>query len=150
MKKTLITLFSIICFAAAGFANPDNDKLITVEQLPAAARNFIKQYFSTEKIATVKMDVEFSGTTYDVDFASGKEIEFDKNGNWIDIDCKTMKIPDGIVPVKILSKVKELYPVPHAFVVSIDRKWRDTEVELNNGNELKFDSKYNLVKIDKQ
>ena len=124
----------------------DDDKAITVDQLPQKAQQFIKKYFPEEKIAYAKMDRDFFDTKYDVVFTNASKIEFLKNGEWKEIDCRHTVVPAGIVPAQITKKIAELYP--KAKVTEIDRDTRDYEVKLDNQIELTFDLKFNLIDID--
>ena len=55
-------------------------------------------------------------------------------------------MPADLVPEAIANKVKEMYP--DAIICVIDKENNYTEVDLNNGLDLKFDKKYNLIAID--
>ena len=124
---------------------PD-DKIISASQLPQKAQQFIQQYFAEEEIAIVKSEREVSGKKYEVTFISGKNIEFKSNGDWIKVDCLFSAVPAELVPEAIANKVKEMYP--DAIICVIDKENNYTEVDLNNGLDLKFDKKYNLIAID--
>ena len=65
MKKWL---FLVVCACVVSFAKADNDKVITFEQLPAAARTFIQRHFPSEKVAFVKAERDWLDTSYDVHF----------------------------------------------------------------------------------
>lgn len=146
MKKSIFILF-LACFTAAmPTALADNEKIISVEQLPGPARDFITTHFSDTKISHVKMDTELFDKNYDVFFANGNKIEFDRKGNWKDVDCKFTEVPANIVPEKIRTYVASKYP--DTKIVGIDRDRRDYEVKLNNRLELKFSLKFNFIGIN--
>lgn len=145
MKKAIILLAGMI-FLAAGTACADNDKPISTDQLPAKAQEFIKKYFPSEKVAYAKMETDILETSYEVTFTTSTKLEFDRGGEWKEVNCRYSSVPEGIVPVQITAKVKELFP--DTSVVSIDRDRRDIEVKLNNRMELTFDLNYNLIEID--
>ncbi len=145
MKKFLIILVSI--FTVGVFAaHAGNDKPINVNQLPLASQQFIAKYFPDSKVALAKMEKEFMSVTYDVVMTDGVKLEFAKNGEWKEVDCKYSSVPQGIVPAQIVKKVNELYP--DASIVKIDRDTKDYEVELSTGLDLTFDLSFNLVKVD--
>lgn len=127
-------------------ASAENDQPITFEQLPKKSQQFINQYFPDEKIALSKMERDFMETKYEVVFTSNKKIEFLKNGEWKEVDCRNSTVPSNIIPSKIAAKVKELYP--EASVTEIDRDNRDYEIKLSNNMELTFDLKFSLIEID--
>ena len=90
MKK-LMTL-AVCLFAFIGLTKADDDKPITVEQLPQKAQQFIKQYFADKTVTLAKMERDFMDKSYEVLFSNGEKVEFDKNGEWKDVDC-TIPMP---------------------------------------------------------
>lgn len=124
----------------------DNEKAITFEQLPANSQEFIKKHFSGIKVSYIKMETGFFDKSYDVIFVDGSEIEFDKKGEWSDVDCKFTHVPEEIIPQQIREYIAEHYKGQK--VKEIDRDKKDYEVKLSNDLELTFDLKYNIIDID--
>ena len=143
MKKLLFLLLSVFTLQVA---QADNDKPITVDQLPEKAQQFIRQHFANEKVSLAKSERDFLEVTYEVIFTSGMKVEFTNDGQWKDVDCRYASVPKGIVPAQIAQKAQELYP--ETTIRQIDRDSRDYEVKLSNGLELTFDLKFNLIDID--
>ena len=79
-------------------------------------------------------------------FTNGNKVEFDKKGNWEEVDCKHSSVPVPIIPAAIQKYVTTHYP--DAKVLKIERDKKDYEVKLSNRTELKFDLKFNLIDID--
>lgn len=145
MKKLMILLAGLfLCSAPVAYA--DNDKPITVDQLPEKAQQFLRQHFPNEKVSLAKSERDFLELTYEVIFTNGMKVEFTKDGQWKDVDCRYASVPKGIVPAQIAQKAQELYP--ETTIRQIDRDSRDYEVKLSNGLELTFDLKFNLIDID--
>lgn len=144
MKK-LVFLF-VCLFALQTVACADDDKPIQVSQMPQVAQQFINQYFSGQKIALSKMESKFFDKTYEVIFTNGNKVEFDKRGEWREVDCKHGVVPVAIVPAAIVNYVKTSYP--DAQILKIDRGPKDYEVKLSNRMELKFDKRFNLIDMD--
>ena len=145
MKKLMLLITAMLTLGISA-VQADNDRIITVEQLPQSAQQFIKKYFPQEKIAYAKMERDFLETTYEVVFANSSKVEFEKNGEWKEVDCKYSKVPEGIVPKQISTYVSSNYP--QASITQIDRDKHDYEVKLTNRLELTFDLKFNLIDID--
>ena len=144
MKKLL--LLFVCLFTLQTIARADDDKPIQVSQMPQKAQQFIKQHFAGSNIAMAKVESDFLQKSYDVIFTDGNKVEFDKKGNWTEVNCKFVFVPRGITPSPI-----QKYPAtnyPDAKVLKIERDKTDYEVKLSNGWELKFDSKFNLIDID--
>ena len=145
MKKLMI-LSAILVTFGINTACADNDKPIAVTQLPQAAQQSIKTHFPKEKVAFAKLERDFLETTYEVLFTNSTKVEFYKDGEWKEVDCKYSTVPAKIVPAQIAQYVAQNYP--DAQVVQIDRDKRDYEVKLTNGWELTFDLNFNLIDID--
>ena len=143
MKKWMFLFVSLFTMQVA---KADNDKPITIEQLPATAQTFIKQNFPNAKVAFVKMEKEFLDASYDVVFINGDKVEFDKKGSWKDITCRQMTVPQAAVPAKIQEFVKSNYP--DAKVIKIEKDRYEYEVKLSNFWELTFDTSFNLIDMD--
>ena len=124
----------------------DDDKPIQFSQLPATAQQFIKEYFGDKKIALAKMESDFFGKNYDVIFANGDKVEFDRSGEWTEVQCKFTQVPDKLVPEQVKKFVTENYP--ESKVLKFERDRNDYEVKLSNGWELTFDKQYQLIDMD--
>lgn len=145
MKK-LVFLF-VCLFTLHSAAQASNDKPIQVNQMPQPAQQFINQYFVNNKIAIAKMETGFLDKSYEVIFTDGNKLEFDKKGNWKEVNCKYSFVPLRIIPTAILKYVTTNYP--NVKVLKIERDTKEYEVKLSNQWELKFDRKFNLIDIDK-
>lgn len=38
------------------------------------------------------------------------EIDFDKKGNWLEVDCKKSAVPEALIPVPVKEYVKANFP----------------------------------------
>ena len=92
------------------------------------------------------VDSELFGKTYDVIFTNGDKLEFDSQGNWLEVECKKSEVPAALVPEAISKFVADSYP--QMKILEIDHDRRGYDVKLSNRMELKFDSQYQLVGID--
>ena len=122
-----------------------NDRPAQLTDLPNAAQVFVKKHFTAEKPVLVTIDKEVTGNTYEVNFSSGNSVDFDRRGEWKEVECRP-EVPAAIVPAQILKLVQNNYP--EAKIIKIDRDKRGYEVELSTRIELKFDKNCNLIEID--
>ena len=99
MKKLL--LLFVCLFTLQTIARADDDKPIQVSQMPQKAQQFIKQHFAGSNIAMAKVESDFLQKSYDVIFTDGNKVEFDKKGNWTEVNCKFSVVPQGIIPSPI-------------------------------------------------
>lgn len=144
MKKLSLLfacLFSIVVSVYAA-----DDKPIQVNQLPQAAQLFIKNHFPTAKVAFAKMDSGFFDKSYDVIFTNGDKLEFNKKGEWTEMNCRTSGVPAKAVPARIQQYVSENYP--DSKILKIEKDDHDYEVKLSNRQEIKFDLNFNVIDLD--
>lgn len=145
MKKIVLIAASLLLFSAVS-AYADNDRPIQFNQLPEAAQQFINTYFPDQKVSFAKEERDFMEVSYEVMFTNSIKIEFAGNGEWKEVNCRYSTLPDGIVPEQIDNYVETNFP--GVSIYSIERGYRDIEVNLTNGLELTFDKNYNLVDMD--
>ena len=103
-------------------------------------------YFPEAKISLVRKEIDVMELTYDVIFTDGTKVEFDRKGNWTEVDCLTHPLPSGIVPEAIEKVIRTQYPEAQA--TKIERDHREFDVKLNNRVELTFNKNMQLVDID--
>lgn len=144
MKKILSVLFCF--FLMQGVVKADKDRPIPVEELPAKAREFINTHFPGVNISYAKIEDEIFDISYEVVLVNSCKIEFDKQGEWTDIDCKYTQVPDGAVPEKMLQYVRTQHKDQK--IIDIEKKKRVYEVKLNNKLELIFDLSFNFLTYD--
>ena len=146
MKKIVflfISLFAMNLVALAG-----NDKPIQVSEMPKAAQLFIKNHFADLSVAMAKVETDFLDKNYDVVFTNGNKVEFDKKGNWTNVDCEHTQVPVAILPEAIRQYVTKNYPDAKVLKIEVpDRKGYD--VELSNGFELEFDKRMIVIDVDR-
>jgi hypothetical protein len=129
-----------------GFSANAQKTNVKLSQLPATAQNFIRSNFAGQVIEHAIEDKEILGTDYEVRFANGTEIDFDKNGNWEEIDGHNVAVPASAIPTSITTYINKHYKGHH--VTQIDKNSSNYAVEINNGLELVFDAKGNFTRID--
>jgi hypothetical protein len=144
MKKMMLILACM--FALVTNLKADNYKPINVSQLPQKAQTFLSTYFSEAKVSLARREFDIVELNYDVIFTDGSKVEFDRKGNWTEVDCLTHPLPSGIVPEAISKVIRAQYP--DAQVTKIERDHRETDVKLTNSVELTFNKHMQLVDID--
>ncbi|MEO8255671.1 MAG: PepSY-like domain-containing protein [Flavobacterium sp.] len=153
MKKILLSGFIALSllFTTTSCDSDDDDRetVITATDLPQTASTFITTYFPDATYQVIKKQdkPDADGSIYDVYLTNGFEIDFDANGNWIDIDGNHQAIPVELIPEKISIYITTNYP--NQFATSIDNEKTFIEVELSNNLELVFDLQGNFIRIDK-
>lgn len=147
MKTKLKLAVYVIAGLIFGFSANAQKTVIKKEALPANAQTFLKTHFGSKKPSYILEDKEILSTEYKVQYNNKIEIEFDKKGNWKEVDGKNTKIPKSIVPKKIASYIKSNFPKED--ITKIEIGTSSYETKLSNGLELKFNLKEDFIKIDK-
>ncbi|MBR6339211.1 MAG: PepSY-like domain-containing protein [Alloprevotella sp.] len=140
MKKSmfaLVAMLLLLCVSAQA-----NDRVITFDQLPQSAQTLVKTHFADKVPLIITADYD----DYEILFESGEKIEFSRKGEWKDIECKTSAVPVALIPEQIKASIAKSFPA--ATIVCISRDRRGYEVELNNGLDVEFNKKFQVIEID--
>lgn len=140
MKKSmfaLVAMLLLLCVSAQA-----NDRVITFDQLPQNAQTLVKTHFADKVPLIITADYD----DYEILFESGEKIEFSRKGEWKDIECKTSAVPVALIPEQIKASIAKSFPA--ATIVCISRDRRGYEVELNNGLDVEFNKKFQVIEID--
>ena len=145
MKKLVLVLVSMFALINATWA--DDDKPIKVTDMPQAAQAFIKQHFPNSSVALAKMEKDFFDRSYDVIFTDGNKVDFNRKGEWMEVDCRYTQVPEAIIPAPIKTYINDQYP--DAKIIGIEKNDRGGyEAKISKGWELTFDKKFNVIDID--
>lgn len=145
MKKVLSIL--VLALVAVQFVFAGDVITRDAKQLPLTALNFINQYFSKPQISHIKIESEIlQSKKYEVLLTDRTEIDFDKKGNWMEVDCKKAVVPEALIPVYVREYVKSYFPTE--IITKIERGRSGVEVELGNDFSLEFNRKGELINID--
>ncbi len=109
LSKPIIGIGIAIMILSTAFLNAQ-DVVITKNELPGNAKNFINKYFGGETIAYVKKDKDLLSVEYDVKFSSGTEIQFDSDGIWEEVDGGHRAIPTGFISKKVVNYINKQFP----------------------------------------
>ena len=147
MKRTLKIFLLAICLVAfMAPAHADNDKPIQVKELPAKAQTILSQHFKNQKVALATIEIGLLEKNYDVVLNNGTKVEFDKNGNLTEIECKQDAVPAALIPNAINTYLRQTYP--EYKVRKFETKRNEYEVELSNGLEITFNKDFQVIDID--
>ncbi len=140
MKKYLIILAAMLTIGFS--AKADHDQVVTFNQLPATAQTLLKQHFANKMPLIITMDWD----DYTIMYDSGEKVEFDKQGNWKEFDCKTSMVPSALIPEQIKTHIQTTFP--GTIILKLDRNRRGYEVKLNNGFEVEYNRNFQVIGID--
>lgn len=145
MKTSKFFLVALIAMMTTSVNSFADDMMIPVEQLPAAAKTFIKQHFPQQGIAYAQKD-GFVRPTFEARLNNGTEIDFDTNGNWDKVDCKLTAVPAELIPEAIANYVKANFP--GNAITKIDKERHGFDIELDNDLDLKFNKSGQFFGMD--
>lgn len=123
-------------------AKADHDQVVTFNQLPATAQTLLKQYFADKMPLVVTMDWD----DYTIMYETGEKVEFDKQGNWKEIDCRASMVPLELIPEQIKTHVRTTFP--GTTILKLDRNRSGYEIKLNNGLDIEYNRSFRVVEID--
>lgn len=123
------------------------EKTITIKELPRKAKEFLKAHYDDIKVSSVREEIEsWFEKEYKVKMKDGKEIEFDTNGDWKEIDGKRQAVPVSLIPPGIREYVRRSFPKTE--ITKLKKSAKRYEVAISNGLKLKFNNKGEFIKID--
>ena len=143
MKRFLLLIAATLTFSAASA----QDSKVTFNDHPDDAINFVREHFLVDHIASVWKDTDYNDEEYTVIFRDGLEIEFNGNGDWKELKARHGKVPDHVVPEKILAHVSATFPFESIKEVSRNLTKKRYKAELTDDQELKFDENFNFIGV---
>ena len=141
MKHKLF-LFLAFLFMVCLPAKAGSDRVITFEKLPAPAQALLKEHFADKVPLVITADWD----DYKVAYQSGESLEFDKKGNWKELDFKFSAVPAALIPAQVAAVIEQNFP--GAAIVKIERDRKGFEVKLDNGIEVELNKRFQIVDMD--
>ena len=129
-------------------AGPDSSitPVVTSQALPEPVTAFLNKHFPGDSVVGFETDNDYGVLEYDVMLSDGTEVDFDRNNQWKEVDCKDKAVPAQLVPAAIANYVKANHKsVP---IIKIDNKRFGYEIELANELKLKFNANCEFVGFD--
>lgn len=149
MKKlTMLLLVAMLC---ATCAMGKDGKELNVKDLPDLAQRSLKAYFPGTSVVKVEKDNESVpgvkvSKTFEVTLNDGTQVEFDKNGNWVEVESP-QAVPMRLIPGKIVMYLNTNHKGVAVKEIKKTSK-AGYEVELANGVELLFDKQFKFIGHD--
>ena len=142
--KRMMFLICMFLMMGTTYSIAGDGYVVGIQQLPAGAQEVMTKYFADKTVLTILKERD----EYEVIFNNGEKIEFNKKGEWTEVSCHTTQVPDILIPDPIKARIKADFA--NSKIVKIDRSsnGKKYEVKLNNGLEVEFDKKFNVIKVD--
>ncbi len=134
MKKLILALFlCVFCVQASLFA--DTEVPIEKSQLPKRTQKFLDEHFPNIVVSHIKAEKNLFGiVAYEVILTNGFDMDFDKKGEWTEIDGGKQEVPSAIIPEKIRKSVAERFSGKK--ITQIKKERKTYEIELSDGEDL--------------
>ena len=140
MKKHLLFL-SIVAILACATPLKAQSTEIDPYKLPRSSQTFLRKNF----IYSFPLYVTQSKSGYEVIMNDNTTVDLDRNGNWTTVSCSD-GVPESIVPQPIRIYIAKRFS--QKTITRIIRSKKEYVIELSEGINLHFDSKYNLIVVD--
>lgn len=132
-------------FALLFFTSCNKDKVLLTSEIPEEIRNYISTHFPDNSIQHVTKEKDDFTVTYDVLLDGNTSLEFNRKKEIIDIDGTT-KLPDSVIPEKILQYVATDYP--DNFITDWELEDKHQQVGLDNDLDLEFSMEGEFIRFD--
>lgn len=144
MKKKLSALLLTLVFAFT-LTSCDQESTISPDNLPNEIDSYISTHFPENTVLQAIKDKEGLKSTYEITLSDNIYLEFDSKMNITDIDGNA-KLPDSVIPEKILQYVAFNYP--NNYITDWELDDRNQQIQLDNGLDLEFNMNGDFIKID--
>ena len=145
MKKLFSILMALVMCVGVAIAD-DNIVEIPFNKVPDLGQRTVKSYFpSNTVVKTVKNKTKDMKNRTCVLLDNEATIEFDKDGHWMIVDCRSCSVPMRMVPGKIQMFLTQKYPDAEVVYMGREIKNGDITILLNDGKELHFTNEHTLI-----
>ena len=145
MKTRLLLLLFIGFFVTGSLSSCEKETVLPESEWPAEIKTFVGTHFPDLAILQVIKDKAGSKKTYEVRLEGSFKFEFNEKMEIIEIEG-TGRLPDSVIPAKILEYVHQNYPENYIIEWELERK--NQEVKLENRLELLFTMSGDFLRID--
>ena len=147
MKKILFALVALVMMAGTALADDNNIVEIPLKKVPDLGLRMVKSYFPTNTIVKAVKDNSKNMKSHTcVLLDNDATIEFDKDGHWMIVDCRSCEVPTRMVPGKIQMFLNKEYPGTKVLFMGREIKNGDITFLLNDNTELHFTNEHELIK----
>lgn len=142
--RSLLLLLAVF-FITGTHSSCEKETVLPESDWPAEIKTFVDTHFADLAILQVVKDKDGLKKTYDVILEGGFKLEFNRKVEIIEIEGSD-RLPDSVIPVKILEYVNQNYP--ENYIIKWEIEGRNQEVKLDNKLELEFTMSGEFLRID--
>ncbi len=133
----------MVLLLAAGACSKES--VVPEDKLPASIQHYLREHFPDNAILQVVKDRDGLNVSYEVVLEGSFKLDFNRKNEVKDIEGAT-RLPDSVIPSKILSYVNEKYP--DNFIKSWELDDNRQEIGLDNGLDLVFSRNGDFLRLD--
>jgi hypothetical protein len=143
-KKSLsaLTCGALVLLSLSGC---EKETVMAEATLPAEIKAYVATHFPDHSVLQAVKDKDGLELTYDILLSEGVSLEFNRKKEIVDIDGSS-RLPDSVIPEKILSYVRTYYP--GNVITDWEKDGKNQQVELDNGRSLDFSKSGDFLRID--
>lgn len=145
MKQLFLTTIIILSLIFNTSCNDDDSETpVQSQEIPSEIKNYVTTNFPSSTITNATIENDDSHK-YEITLSGGYKLKFNSANAIVDIEG-TSKLPDSVIPAKILQYVTTNYP--SNYIISWETDSTTQEVKLNNNVELVFNMSGDFIRID--
>lgn len=157
-KKILLGLLALMTMGFTACSSDDNSndsaKVISYDELPSSSKTFLNEVFPSAELGKVVVrENNYYNSFYKVSMVhdhSRLDIDFDKQGNWTEIESRDgSALPQDFLNREV-GKINEHVQLtfPDSYILEIEKERRTYEVKLNSSLEIIYDAQQNYIGLD--
>lgn len=145
MKKIFLALIAVMLVAGVAIAD---DKIVEIpfNKVPDLAQRTVKSYFPENSVVKAEKNKskDMKNRT-SVVLDNDATLEFDKDGHWMVVDCRSSKVPMKMVNGMVQMYLSKNYPGRDVVYMGREKKNGDVTILLNDGTELHFTNENTII-----
>ena len=145
MKIRSLLLLVTAFFTIGTLSSCEKETILLQSDWPAEIISFVETHFPELAILQVATEKEGLKKKYEVKLEGRVSLEFNHKMEIIEIDGYS-RLPDSVIPAKILDYVNQNYP--ENYIIEWELEGKNQQVELDNGLELEFSMSGEFLRID--
>lgn len=134
-----------VLFLSMSLVACKKETIIDEDKLPDEIKTFVSTHFPDKKILQSVKEFDDFSTSYRVILEGNYQLVFDHKKEIEEIEG-IEKLPDSVIPVKILDYVSANYPAN--YIIKWNKEKTHQEVVLDNRLELEFNNDGDFLRID--
>jgi len=145
MRRFFLALMALIMVAGVAIAD-DNIVEIPFNKVPDLGQRTVKSYFPDNTVVkAVKNKTKDMKNRTCVLLNNDATIEFDKDGHWMIVDCRSSNVPRRMVNGKIQMYLNSKYPGREVVYMGREIKNGDITILLDDKTELHFTNENTII-----